>query len=300
MDYASSVFDYEIPLPDEHLAQQELSLLGFEIRYDRIQKQLQLLLRLDEVNAWSKSHYGKKIIPLCNLISEQYPLVVFHGDVGTGKTVTAECVANRLVRDAKAEDSILFKLSNRVRGSGKVGEMGTLLADAFKRITEAAGKARRAILIIDEGDSLAATRTQEHSHHEDKVAVNTLIQSIDSLRTFGGRVVTILCTNRLSVVDAALRRRASIVEEFVRPSPQERRQLFSMDLDGLGLHSSQVDELVQLTGERDGHPTWTYSDLRSRFYPIALSKAFPDRPLSFEDLRDCASTMQPTPIMEDI
>src|SRR5580704_3194359 len=130
----ASIFDYELPLPDARLAQQEKRLLGFDVRFDRIQKQLQLLLRLDEVGSWSKHHHGKKVIPICDLIAEQYPLVVFHGDVGTGKTATAECVANRLVSDGKAEDSILFKLSNRVRGSGKVGEMGTLLAEAFKRI----------------------------------------------------------------------------------------------------------------------------------------------------------------------
>ena len=77
------------------------------------------------------------------------------------------------------------------------------------------------MLIIDEGDSLAATRAQEHSHHEDKVAVNTLIQCIDDLRRLGGRVVVFLCTNRLSVLDAALQRRAAIVEEFIRPDEGE-------------------------------------------------------------------------------
>src|SRR5437879_4242426 len=85
------------------------------------------------------------------------------------------------------------------------------------------------LLIIDEVDSLAAKRTQEHSHHEDKVAVNTLIQSIDNLRRHGGRVVTILCTNRLSVLDVALRRRAAVIEEFLRPTADERRELFNMD-----------------------------------------------------------------------
>ncbi len=38
---------------------------------------------------------------------------------------------NKLVAEAKSEDSLLFKLSNRVRGSGMVGEMGTLIAEAF-------------------------------------------------------------------------------------------------------------------------------------------------------------------------
>ncbi len=53
---------------------------------------------------------------------------------------------------------MLFKLSNRVRGSGKVGEMGTLLAEAFQKVAQSAGRGRRAILIIDEGNSLAAAR----------------------------------------------------------------------------------------------------------------------------------------------
>ncbi len=296
---SSSIFDYELPLPHPDLTRQEKGLLGFETRYNRIQKQLQLLLRSDEIELWSKKYYSKQIVPLCGLISEQYPLVVFHGDVGTGKTATAECVANRMVREANSEDSILFKLSNRVRGSGKVGEMGTLLAEAFKKITDSAGKSRRAILIIDEGDSLGAARNQEHSHHEDKVAVNTLIQSVDALRKLGGRVVTILCTNRLSVVDPALRRRASIVEEFTRPSQDETRQLLVMDLDGLGLRTGQFDELAQLLARRDDQPAWTYSDIRSRLYPAALAEAFPDHPLTFQSLRASAVRMRPTPVMED-
>lgn len=295
---APSIFDYELPLPDSGLTKQGASLLGFSERYGRIHRQLQLLLKIDEIKSWSKTHH-KGALALCDLVTEQYPLVVFCGDVGTGKTATAEAVANQLVKDSKTEDSILFKLSNRVRGSGKVGEMGTLLTDAFRRIIESAGKSRRAILIIDEGDSLAASRSQEHSHHEDKVAVNTLIQNIDSLRKHGGRIVTILCTNRLSAVDAALRRRASIVEEFLRPSAVERKQLFEMDLTGLDLSPEQFEKLAQITGERGTSPPWTYSDIRTRLYPAALAQAFPDRPLTFEDLSNAANSMSATPAVID-
>lgn len=38
--------------------------------------------------------------------------------------------------------------------------MGTLLTQAFHEVVQVAGKARRAFLIIDEGDSLAASRNQ--------------------------------------------------------------------------------------------------------------------------------------------
>ncbi|XSC42200.1 AAA family ATPase [Bradyrhizobium sp. RDT10] len=186
---APKVFDSETPLPDPALTAKAKTLLGFEERYTRVHNQLRLLLSLNELGAWNKKYHGGKLL-LGDLVAEQYPLAIFHGDVGTGKSANAECLANRIVAEARAEDSILFKLSNRVRGSGKVGEMGTHLSEAFHRVTQSAGRGRRAVLIIDEGDSLATSRSQDHSHHEDKVAVNTLIQGIDDLRKFGGRVVT--------------------------------------------------------------------------------------------------------------
>jgi len=235
-------------------------------------------------------------------VAAQYPLVVFHGDVGTGKTVTAESVANRLVReDPHADDSILFKLSTRVRGSGKVGEMGTLINQAFHEVKKSAGERRRAILIIDEGDSLAAKRSQEHSHHEDKVAVNTLIQNIDDLAKFNGRVLVILCTNRLSVLDPAILRRAAIKEEFTRPSEDERCELFIQDLGDLRFSKKEIADLVQATGtSKNRDVTWTYSDIRLRLYPAALAKAFPDSKLRIEHLLESAKEIEPSPIIEDL
>jgi SpoVK/Ycf46/Vps4 family AAA+-type ATPase len=293
-----SIFDAETALPDDGLARREKSLLGFEERYSRVHDQLRLLLQLNELEAWNKKYHKGKLA-ICNLVSEQYPLVVFHGDVGTGKTANAECIANRLVTEVRAEDSILFKLSNRVRGSGKVGEMGTLITDAFQKVAESAGKSRRAILIIDEGDSLASRRSQEQSHHEDKVGVNTLIQCIDDLRRSGGRVVVFLCTNRLSVLDAAIQRRAAIVEEFKRPDSEERRRLFEMDLKGLELSENQISGLVAATSEKNDLPGWTYSDIRTRLYPAAIAAAFPENPLKFEHLAAAAKRLRPSPIMED-
>ena len=293
-----SIFDSETPLPDDALAKRKKTLLGFDARYIRVHDQLHLLLNVGQLAAWNKQHHGGKLA-LCDLVAEQYPLVIFHGDVGTGKTAMAECMANQLVAEAKSEDAILFKLSNRVRGSGMVGEMGTLIAEAFRKVVQSAGKHRRAILVIDEGDSLAATRTQQHSHHEDKVAVNTLIQCVDDLRQYSGRIVIFLCTNRLSALDAALHRRAAIIEEFRRPSDEERRQLFAMDLAALSLSPTQLGQLVTATGARGQQPGWTYSDIRTRLYPAALAKAYPKDALRFDHLHAIASTLKASPVMED-
>jgi SpoVK/Ycf46/Vps4 family AAA+-type ATPase len=276
----------------------EKTLLGFEERYIKVRDRIRLLLNESEITTWNKRFHGGHL-QLAKLIREQYPLVIFYGDVGTGKTETAECIANRLVKESGVEDCMLFKLSNRVRGSGKVGEMSSLIAEGFQKISSAAGKNRRAVLIIDEGDSLGAARSQEHSHHEDKVAVNTLIQGIDHLRRQGGRIVTFLCTNRLSAIDPALYRRAALVEEFLRPNEEQRRALFQMDFAGLGSSTAQMTELVHLTGAVGKLPTWTYSDIRSRLYPAALSKAFPARPLTFDDLLDAAKSITPSPEIKD-
>ena len=293
-----SIFDSETPLPSEALAKRQKTLLGFDVRYARVHDQLRLLLNVGKLDAWNRKHHGGKLA-ICELVAEQYPLVIFHGDVGTGKTAMAECIANRLVAEAKSEDSILFKLSNRVRGSGMVGEMGTLIVEAFRKVIQSAGKHRRAVLVIDEGDSLSASRTQDHSHHEDKVAVNTLIQSVDDLRQYGGRIVVFLCTNRVSALDAALRRRAAIVEEFRRPSDEERRQLFVMDLAGLALAPAQIAQLVKATAACQDQPGWTYSDIRLRLYPAALAKAYPQEPLQFDHLRSVVTSLCASPVMED-
>ena len=293
-----SIFDSEVPLPNEDLTARSKTLLGFDARYERVKNQLHLLLHMDQIQTWNqKNHDGQ--LALGTLVADQYPLVIFHGDVGTGKTTMAECIANKLVANTGTEDSILFKLSNRVRGTGKVGEMGTLMSNAFQKVTHSVGKNRRAFLIIDEADSLASARLQIHSHHEDKVAVNTLIQSIDKLRKLGGRVVTILCTNRLNTLDPAVVRRAAIIEEFRRPSDEERLKLLSIDLAALALSSEDLQHLTVATGERNGLPPWTYSDIRTRLYPAALSLAFPDRPMTLQDLFKTATTMRPSPILED-
>ncbi|WP_226632667.1 AAA family ATPase [Novosphingobium profundi] len=293
-----SIFDSETLVPDATLAARETTLLGFEARYARVHDQMRLLLSGDKLQAWSRQFHGERLA-ICDRVSDQYPLVIFHGDVGTGKTAMAETIANKLMTEARVEDSVLFRLSNRVRGTGMVGEMGTLLTEAFRQVIDTAGKSRRAVLVIDEGDSLAASRAQDHSHHEDKVAVNTLIQAIDDLRRFNGRIAVILCTNRLSALDPALRRRAAVVEKFERPTDHEREQLLQMDLQGLNLNREQLSELVSASGPRNDEPGWTFSDFRTRFYPAAVARAFPNGPLTFDHLKSTALTISGSSVMED-
>ena len=292
---ASELFELELALPDAHVLAKGKRLIGFESRYERIWRDLQLLAAPDEVRAWSKRHYEREL-PLCDIIADRYPLLIFAGDVGTGKTETAEAACDRLARESHKE-AMLFKLSTRVRGAGKVGQMSSLINEAFAIITKDAGKSRSAFLIVDEADSLSAAREGTQSHHEDKVAVNTVIQKIDDLRRLGGRVLVLLCTNRGRALDPAVVRRAARIEYFKRPDASEREALVRMDYDGLGLSDAAIKEVVSLTGPQKvpRRPGFTYSDFRTRLLPEALGRAFPDRKLTGEDLLQAVRSVEPSP-----
>lgn len=293
----TALFELELELPDSRLDERPRRLVGFAERYERLRRDLRLLTDLQGVEAWSCEFYGRRV-PLVDSVADRYPLVVFHGDVGTGKTETAEVASNALARELD-RPATLFKLSTRVRGSGNVGQMSMLINHAFQVVTKEAGKAKLSFLIIDEADSLAAARDTNQSHHEDKVGVNTLVQKIDDVRRFGGRVLVFLCTNRGGVLDPAIVRRAGRIERFDRPNDSERETLLRMDCEGLELSGEVIRELVQLTGP-DGAERrvgFTFSDLRTRLLPEALARAFPDRKVEAQDLIEAARALRPTPPM---
>ena len=267
-------------------------------RYQRLHRDLRLLSDPQELSDWSKK-FHKHELALSAAISDRYPLVIFAGDVGTGKTATAEGACDRLAREEGRKEAMLFKLSTRVRGSGKVGQMSMLLNEAFEVVAKQAGKTRQSFLIIDEADSLASTRDTAQSHHEDKVAVNTIIQKVDDLRRHNGRILVFLCTNRAGALDPAIVRRAARTEKFERPNEREREELFRMDLDGLNIKDHTIQELVKLTGARDGQPGFTFSDLRAKLLPDALCRAFPSRRAHRRGFPHAAKEVRPSPAVKN-
>ncbi|MFO0580029.1 MAG: ATP-binding protein [Polyangia bacterium] len=293
----TSRFELVAELPDMKLRQRTERLIGFSSRYMKIEKDLEMLLAPEKVRDWSKKLHGR-ILPVCEILEDRYPLIIFHGDVGTGKTATAEGVADRLTTRLD-RDGTLFKLSTRVRGKGLHGEMSKLLGEAFDDVMTKAGRARMAFLVIDEADALAASREGSQLHQEEKAGTNTLIQKIDQIRGLRGRILVILCTNRLNALDPAVIRRAARIEEFCRPSDEERIELLMADLAELGLSKQEMTKLAKLCGPhpKEGRLGMTFSDLRTRFLPAAVAEAFPDKPLTFELLEHAARTMTPSPSM---
>ena len=290
-------FELRRDLPDDSLRLRAERLVGFERRFSRVSGQMRMLADLEGLKEWSVRHHGEGE-NLTAALADRYPLVIFHGDVGTGKTVTAESMADALSRQLQT-DGFLLKLSTRVRGIGHVGEMSTLIGDAFDEAIALAGRHRFVALIIDEGDALAFHRGAERAHHEDKVGVNTLIQKIDDARALNGRLLVILCTNRFEALDPAILRRAALIDEFTRPDESERRELLTATLTGTAVTPESIEKLVAATGAQGTKAGFTYSDIQTRLLPAAIARAYPDRPLAADDLFTAAAEVEASPTMSD-
>ena len=291
----SEYFEYAIDLPDAALAASASTLVGFDERYARLEKQLRLISDPASLRTWSRKYYNE-VLPLVERVAERYPLCILQGDVGTGKTAFARGAANRLAERSKKQGT-LFGLSTRVRGEGKVGEASSRINLAFNIIIDNLGKAKLCTLLIDEADSLVTTRSEEHSHLEDKVAVNTIIQKVDDLRRHGGRLIVFLATNRAATLDAAILRRAAVIETFERPNESERRALLTGDLAGAALKDATITQLVEQTGPQGDRPGFTFSDLRTRLLPQLLMTAYPERRISDDDALAAVQEIRPSPVV---
>lgn len=292
---SDSSFDKIISLPNKEIQERSESLIGFEKKFNRIYASLQLLLDKEGLIKWSNENYGK-VLPIVSSIEERHPLIIFEGDVGTGKTVTAESIADKATRMLNKEGFFL-QLSTRVRGEGLHGEMGNLVNDAFDKLKQETGKRRLAFLLIDEADAIATSRGTQQMHQEEKAAVNTLIQRLDELRSMKGRAVVFMATNRLHYLDEAIVRRAAVVLEFKRPDFDERYELFKREMDGVSLSDSELKELSQLTGENETNDVgFSFSDLRLRLLSEVISKAFlNNEKVSLELIKETIKEVKPSP-----
>lgn len=291
---ATSIFDNTIELPNSGIKERAENLIGFDSKFNRIYGNLKLLLDQEGLIKWSKKFYNKEL-PVISQLTERYPLIILAGDAGTGKTVSAEAIADRMVRELGREGFFL-KLSTRVRGEGLHGQMGNLVNDAFDKLKTEAGKKRIAFLFIDEADAIATTRSTLQMHQEEKAAVNTLIQKIDEVRELKGRAVIFMSTNRLHFLDEAIVRRAAVTLEFDRPTDNERMELFKRSLDGVKISDKQLEELAILTGpEKNNNLGHSFSDIRLKIIPEAIAKSFPDKELSFEILKESILQIKPSP-----
>lgn len=290
----AEIFDNIMELPSKEVQNQTNSLIGFENKFERIYNNLKLMLDHGSLSDWSNKHHSVEL-PIIQQLKEKYPLIILAGDAGTGKTISAISIADRMTRELKREGFFL-KLSTRVRGEGLHGEMGKLVNDAFSQLKEQAGKKRLAFLLIDEADAIATTRSTSQMHQEEKAAVNTLIQKIDEIRELNGRAIVFMSTNRLHFIDEAILRRAAIVLEFKRPTKEECVELYKKSLKGITFTEEQLNELAMLSLKKDTDKVgYSFSDIRLKVLPEAVAKAYPDKPLTFDIIKETIISINPSP-----
>jgi SpoVK/Ycf46/Vps4 family AAA+-type ATPase len=298
----TNVFDIRTAFPSDDAKVRLERLVGLDTVKERIARSLAILVNPEGLRAWAKKHH-KADIKLLEFVERRPPLVILAGDVGTGKTELASTIADPIARQEEIEITFL-PLSLSTRGSGKVGEMTKLLSTAFdetyqmaSRLKNQGGKAHGAvILLVDEADAIVQSREDSQMHHEDRAGVNAFIRGINRLTEQGLPVAVILCTNRLSAIDPAVRRRAAEVFELTRPNDEQRTHVLHDPLSEIGFTEDEIARLVEVTGQTGAREVgFTYSDLTQRLLPALVLAAYPDQAISFDHALKIASEIHPTP-----
>jgi AAA+ superfamily predicted ATPase len=292
----TDMFEEVLELPDPAAQRRHARLVGLDHIKHRLDKEAALLLNPKLLRDWSERNHQGKVIAVVAQFEERPPLLVFAGDVGTGKSTLAESFGDSIARTHHIAVRVM-RLSLRTRGTGAVGEMTRLLSAAFDAVIEQArgtGDRAATILVIDEADALAQSRELIQMHHEDRAGVNTLIRGIDQLAAERLPVLVVMCTNRLAALDPAMRRRAAAEFCFDRPNEAQRAQVLRETLNGADLGEDDITRLARLTGDDARGYGYTYSDLVQRLIPAAVLAAYPDQPLTADVLAAQIALHPPT------
>ncbi|MFY1685009.1 AAA family ATPase [Micromonospora sp. WMMD730] len=292
---SEDLFEEDLDLPDPDAQKRYVNLVGLDEIKTRLAKEAELILQPQLLQQWSVRHHGA-VLPAIDRVTARPPLIIFAGDVGTGKTTLAETFADAIARRHRIGVRVK-RLSLRTRGSGAVGEMTRLIGTAFDVLIDqarAAGGRRPVVLIIDEADALAQSREAAQMHHEDRAGVNALIRGISQVATERLPVLVIMCTNRADALDPAIRRRAAAEFDFARPNDEQRAAVLTAVFDGVGLTEREITDLVALTGPNGRGYGYTYSDLVDRVLASACLAAYPDRPLTAELIAQQIEAHPPT------
>lgn len=164
---------------------------------------------------------------------------LFTGPSGTGKTLAASWLANRLGMP-------LYRVDLASITSKYIGE-------TEKNLSELLGRAEQAdvVLLFDEADALFSKRT-EVKDANDRFAnaqTNYLLQRIEY---YGG--VVLLTSNSKARFDGAFTRRLDMIIDFPLPGPEERRAIWLSHLGSFhALSRGNVNQLAAQCDLCGGH-----------------------------------------------
>ena len=302
MENLENVFERRLTYPDPHAQRRFRSLVGIDNAKTITVRSLCVCLDPSRLERWART-YHKDARSLLDLVLHRPPLLILAGDVGTGKTQLAESVGDPVARELGVGIT-LFSMSLGARGTGRVGEMTHLISSAFEfAVAEAekymngrGGKPRAGvILLIDEADALAQSREAAQMHHEDRAGVNAFVRGIDRITDSRLPAAVIMCTNRLSAIDPAVRRRAAEILKFDRPGRKQAESVLKV-LSEFGFSDADIARLAaEVTEQSESGVGFTYSDLTQRLLPSIVLSAYPDSPVNYDVVARAVSNVSPTP-----
>ncbi len=136
---------------------------------------------------------------------------LFTGESGTGKTMAAEVIAQRLELD-------LYRIDLSSVVSKYIGETEKNLRKLFDTAEDSG-----AILFFDEADALFGKRSEVKDSHDRyaNIEINYLLQRIETYRG-----LAILASNVRTALDKAFTRRLRFIVEFPFPGKEQRREIW--------------------------------------------------------------------------
>lgn len=142
--------------------------------------------------------------------------VMMTGPAGVGKTKISRCLSKRL-------DIPLFYCSAASLQSGYVGGGSR----ALKQLVKSASKYKRAIIFLDEAESLLQSRTDGAQHWE-KETINTLLSLLDGAQSSDDEIIWLVASNMDEFkinMDEAMLRRFQLKINFRLPNFEERSNI---------------------------------------------------------------------------